>query len=73
MTNELQLLRLSDVIGDRRRGVQGIFPVSRSVWYDGIKTGRYPKPVKLSERTVAWRSTDIAKLIEQQTKGSEAQ
>jgi prophage regulatory protein len=38
-------------------------PVSRSGWWAGVKTGRYPQPVKLSTRCVAWRSQDIAALI----------
>ncbi len=32
-----------------------IIPVSRSTWYRGIKSGRYPKPVKLSVRAVGWK------------------
>lgn len=40
------------------------FPVSRSAWWAGVKAGRYPQPVKLSERTTAWRASDIAALIE---------
>ena len=38
-------------------------PVSRSGWWAGVQTGRYPKPVKLSKRSVAWRSADIRALI----------
>lgn len=38
-------------------------PVSRSHWWAGVAAGRYPKPVKLSTRCVAWRSQDIAALI----------
>jgi len=38
-------------------------PISKTAWYDGIATGRYPAPVKLSERTSAWRVEDIRKLI----------
>lgn len=38
-------------------------PVSRSGWWQGVKTGRYPAPVKLSTRCVAWRSADIRTLI----------
>jgi len=40
-------------------------PVSRSTWWAGIKSGNYPKPVKLSTRTSAWLSADIEKLCEQ--------
>jgi len=43
--------------------VLAIFPVSRSSFYAGIKKGRYPAPVKLGERTSAWRVEDIAALI----------
>lgn len=40
------------------------FPVSRSDWYAGVRTGKYPTPVKLSERSVAWRTSDIDALID---------
>jgi prophage regulatory protein len=39
------------------------FPVSKSDWYAGIRDGKYPKPVKLSTRSVAWKATDIDALI----------
>jgi len=38
-------------------------PVSKTIWFEGIKKGIYPKQVKLSERTSAWRVEDIRKLI----------
>ncbi|WP_397534252.1 helix-turn-helix transcriptional regulator [Roseateles sp.] len=38
-------------------------PISRSGWWAGVKAGRYPAPVRLSTRCVAWRSTDIRSLI----------
>jgi len=41
-----------------------VFPVSKSTWWQGIKDGRYPAGVKLSEKTTAWRVEDIRKLIE---------
>jgi len=39
-------------------------PVSKSTWWDGIQKGRFPKPIKLSERCTAWRAEDIHTLIE---------
>ena len=41
-----------------------IFPVSKSTWWQGIREGKYPKPVKLSVRTSAWRESDIDDLID---------
>jgi prophage regulatory protein len=42
----------------------GPIPVSKSTWWAGVKTGRYPKPVKLGPRITAWRVEDIRALIE---------
>ena len=42
----------------------GPIPVSRSTWWNGVRTGRFPKPVKLSERITAWCVQDIRRLIE---------
>lgn len=41
-----------------------VFPVSKSTWWAGIKSGRYPAGVKLSERVTAWKTEDIRALIE---------
>lgn len=49
-----------------------LFPVSRSSWWAGVKVGRYPAPVRLSERTTAWRATDIAELIERTSQTGKA-
>ena len=43
--------------------VLAIFPISKSAWWEGCKTGRFPKPVKLAPRTTVWRAEDIAALI----------
>lgn len=42
-------------------------PVSKSTWWQGVKTGRYPQPVyHLGPRTTAWRVSDIRRLLEQE-------
>lgn len=43
--------------------VLAAIPVSRSTWWNGVKSGRYPKPVKLGPRTTAWRVEDIRNLF----------
>ena len=43
---------------------KGPIPVSKSTWWAGVKTGRFPKPVKLGPRITAWRVEDIRALIE---------
>jgi predicted DNA-binding transcriptional regulator AlpA len=54
--SENSLLRLPQVLA--------LVPVSRSTWWAGCKTGRFPKPVKLGPRTTAWKASDIAALLE---------
>jgi len=44
--------------------VLAIYPVSKSTWWAGIRTGLFPKPIHISKRCSAWRATDIKNLIE---------
>jgi prophage regulatory protein len=40
-------------------------PVSKSTWWAGIKVGKYPAGIKLSERVTVWRVEDRHALISQ--------
>lgn len=51
-----RFIRLPDVLK--------LIPVSRSSWWAGVKSGKYPKSVKLGLRTTAWRSSEIESLIQ---------
>jgi prophage regulatory protein len=57
-------VRLGTIIGDRRTGAPGVIPVGSSTWWNGVKSGRFPKPVKLGPRITAWRVEDIRQLVE---------
>lgn len=46
-----------------RPAIPAIVPVRKSAWWDGVKAGRFPKPVKLGPRVTAWRVEDIRALI----------
>jgi len=65
---ESGLLRLWQIIGDRRKGIPPIIPISKSSWWAGVKSGKYPKPIKLSDRCTCWYVEDIRKLIAPITK-----
>lgn len=43
--------------------VLAVIPVSKTQFWEGIKTGRFPAPIKLGQRTTAWRVEDIRALI----------
>jgi prophage regulatory protein len=57
-------VRLPQIIGDSKRGIPGVLPIGRTTFLTGIKEGKYPKPVKLGKRSVAWRVEDIRALLE---------
>jgi len=59
-------LRLSQLIGNPKAKlpISAIIPVSKSTWWAGVKSGRFPKPVKLGPRITAWRVEDIRNLIQ---------
>jgi hypothetical protein len=62
---EIGFLKLRQIIGNKKQKLPPIIPVSKSGWYEGMKAGLYPKPVKLGDRAVAWRVSDIRRLVEQ--------
>ena len=67
---ETGFLRLTQIIGDAKAKppILAVIPVSKSTWWNGVKSGRYPQPVRtLGKRITAWRVEDIRKLIEQAT------
>ena len=43
-------------------------PIGKSTFWAKVKTGEFPKPVKLGTRTTAWRAEDIQALIERFSK-----
>jgi prophage regulatory protein len=63
-------LRLPQIIGDPKATppIPPIIPVKKSCWWDGVKTGRFPKPVKLGRCTM-WRVEDIRELIKSAAEG----
>lgn len=62
---ESGFLRLPQIIGDPKRGIPAVIPVSKSAWWAGCKSGKYPKPKKIGARTTVWNVADIRALIEQ--------
>jgi prophage regulatory protein len=63
---ESGFLRIAQILGDAKAEppIPPIIPVSRSTWWAGVKAGKYPKPLKLSERVTVWRCADIRAFIE---------
>lgn len=56
-------IRLPETGFVRLPTVLSVFPVSKATWWAGVKSGRFPKPVKLGPRITAWKAADIRSLI----------
>ncbi|PLX94058.1 MAG: transcriptional regulator [Desulfuromonas sp.] len=63
---ETGFLRLSQILGDPKADppIPALIPVSKSTWWNGVRTGRFPKSVKIGPRTTAWPVEDIRSLID---------
>jgi len=60
-------LRLKQIIGDPKAEppIPPIIPVKKSCWWAGVKSGRFPTPIKLGDgRATFWRAEDIRALVE---------
>jgi len=49
-----RLLRIDEVLA--------LTNIGKSSWLAGVKSGKFPKPIKLGERTTRWRLNDILEL-----------
>jgi len=64
---ETGYVRLPQIIGDKNAEppIPAIIPVGKSTWWNGVRTGRYPAPVRtLGRRITAWRVEDIRALVD---------
>lgn len=56
----------------RLKQILSLLPVGKSTWWDGVKTGRFPKPVRMpSGRITFWRKEDILELVRKVRAGEE--
>lgn len=56
--NSKRLLRITEIIAPH-----GPVPVGKSTWWEGVKDGRFPQPIKLGPRISVWRAEDIEELL----------
>lgn len=57
-------LRIWQIVGGK--GYPAIIPVSKSAWWQGVASGRYPKPCKLSPRVTCWSVQSIRAILERE-------
>lgn len=60
---ETGFIRGWQIWGSKKRNTPAIIPIGRTTFLNGVKSGKYPKPIKLGERTTAWKVEEIRALI----------
>jgi hypothetical protein len=65
---ETGYLRLRQIIGDPKAKppIPAVVPVGKTTWWCGVRSGRFPRPVKPFGRlrVTCWRVEDIRALID---------
>jgi prophage regulatory protein len=66
---ETGYLRLPQIVGKPATktapAIPALIPVSKSTWWAGVRSGRYPQPTRaLGERITCWSVESIRELIE---------
>ncbi len=51
-----RLLRVNQVLE--------IVPVGKSTWWKKVRSGDFPQPIKLGERTTCWKESEVLALVE---------
>ena len=59
----MQITTIAETGFLRLHQILSVIPIGKTCWWEGVKSGRFPKPVKLSRRCTAWRAEDIHALI----------
>jgi len=67
MTNDIHTNNLETCL--RVNQVIQILPLGKSTWWAGVKSGRFPQPIKLGPRTTVWMESDIKAVLERAKKG----
>ncbi len=44
--------------------ILAVYPVSKATWWNMVRDGRAPKPVKLGPRITAWKASEIREMLE---------
>jgi prophage regulatory protein len=63
-------VRLATIIGDPKANppIPAVVPVSKSAWWAGVASGKYPAAIKLGPKTTVWRVEDIRALLNQHSR-----
>jgi len=62
-TIELHIEKIPSIGFMRISQILKLIPVCETTWWNGCKSGRFPKPYKLGPNTTAWCNQEIIECI----------
>lgn len=57
-----RLLRVNQIVKNSKTGFPGLIPICKSSWWEGVRIGKFPQPIKIGGAT-CWRESDVMALI----------
>jgi prophage regulatory protein len=56
-------LRLAHIVGNPKKNIPALIPISKSSWFRGVQNGLYAAGIKLSPGITVWKASAIRALI----------
>lgn len=53
----------------RLPSILAVLPISRTAFLNGVKSGKYPRPIKPTPRTSMWDVASIRRVLDEMAKG----
>lgn len=69
MNREL-LIRINELAS--HKGQRGLIPVSPATLWRWVKAGKFPEPIRLSDRVTAWEASKVNAWIQSQSSEARA-
>ncbi len=68
--NTHRLIRINELAS--HKGRPGMVPVSPATLWRWVKSGKFPQPIRLSDRVTAWEASKVNAWIQSQAGGVQA-
>ena len=68
--NREQLIRINELAS--HKGQRGLIPVSPATLWRWVKAGKFPEPIRLSDRVTAWEASKVNAWIKSQSSEARA-
>lgn len=65
------LYRIKSIVRTKGGGPT-LIDISPATWWAGVKSGRFPQPIRLGERMTCWKGSDLLAFVDGLSEGRAA-